>query len=833
MVTKLVVSRKIGLFLVLGLSFVFLHSGTASAAYADIPTTLPAEANQYVNIGLTTQSSSGSGGYVPSATFKFYTKNPGSIVGQTIPIQMAKAISDYEGSGNDCSQIRKIRYTIRQVNSDGSLGGVFATDYLRRSDNNVNLLCSTNGLPINGNYFTASNKPEKTGIYELYVQLTMEYADACYTSGHSYNDGHSNGSYDIGGQEYHENHGFFLPGCMKPTSFLKINPTGAGWLNDLHIGYAASGYLTLYSPIGATYSWPFAPACSTTALSNTLQWGETDQGTSKQPDSGFQILLMRDGGVLTDLTNRSNKYGGVAYGIGSYGVNARSYPANNPYNDPPWAATSKYELRMSGVKEGNGIWASLPYDSGDFYLGCPKPFDTTGSANVVVDDEENPTRITASGNVNEARPPGGTEAPLITSTLSIKRYRNGVEQPIPNLPGSPNSVTNNNFSWVGQVRTMNLTYNIPGGARSLGWEPGDKICSVLTWTYKKGTVVPGDASTVNTNPPGGQRDGSTSTSSTDCGGETITNKPYVSVYGGDVSAGGGFGNACAGASNIEAYYKAAGSGTQLAAFAGGTISGFKSAMLRGSLPMAPNGLSFGNDGALGGFAQANECTPDYYSVEQYDDGSRKTVINGNRTQDVSGLTDNAQTVINGDLTIEDSLPGPLEAPFVGHHTIFVDGDVFINKNIKYANVGSGWATIVDIPYFTLIVKGNIYIAPGVSELTGKYIAQQNGSDANTGHIYTCAPSIGVTYNTTGSAIWDSCRSNKLTIYGQFVANKIHFVRSIGTISEGSSGERAGASKAAEEFIFSPEMYLGLPATRPTATSTSGVYESVTNLPPIL
>ncbi len=464
-----------------------------------------------------------------------------------------------------------------------------------------------------------------------------------------------------------------------------------------------------------------------------------------------------------------------------------------------------------------------------FGLGpaCPttyqtfQPFDTEGKPTISLStidglpDPEDPTRVTATAKID--RRGGQTNAPIVNADLRITRNGTTV--------GTPTNQTGSPWQWAGNVTVPQSQHDVPGGVRSLGWNVGDRICARLEYAFKSGWLGPGNnvAAGVGSGPL------------EDC--NIIANRPYVSVYGGDVSAGGGFGDACSSSgANIDAYYKAAGSGTQLAAYAGGGISGFKSAMLRGPTnpaAQAPNGLSFGNTPGLGSYQPANVCSPNYYDDEQFEGAANKTVDNISRTTaiNVNTLADNKQTVYDGagsNITINGGITG-------NSHTVFVNGNVFISGNITYANTGGGWNTISDIPYFTLIVKGNIYIAPGVTELSGKYIAQPRSATEG-GHIYTCAPgtpSITTLYSTSGSAIWNSCQT-KLTIYGQFIASHIHFLRSKNTISEGAPYEQAvGDNKAAELFRFSPEMYLGLPATRPKATSTSGEYESITNLPPIL
>jgi hypothetical protein len=312
----------------------------------------------------------------------------------------------------------------------------------------------------------------------------------------------------------------------------------------------------------------------------------------------------------------------------------------------------------------------------------------------------------------------------------------------------------------------------------------------------------------------------------------------VSVYGNDVSAGGSFASAesgaCDGTNNhakIEAYTRqnGPGSGTQLAALALGEITGFKSAFLRdsGVAPRQPLGLSFGNTaGAYGGnYSQVN-CATNYYNDTMLPEGSDNRV-------DSNASSINLDNVDSGKQTVSSANQVTLTAStsFGKKHTIFVNGDVYIRDNITYStNPDGSWTNIGSIPYFVLIAKGNIYIDSSVTQLDGLFVAQPDDS-GNRGEIYTCATSFAPP-SQIGSSLWNTCRT-RLIIHGSFVTKKAHFLRTIDTLSDGASAEPAGASRAAEIFEFSPEMYLAEPVLRRSGTSTTGEYDYITTLPPVL
>ncbi|MEO7364508.1 MAG: hypothetical protein ABIV43_03305, partial [Candidatus Saccharimonadales bacterium] len=167
--------------------------------------------------------------------------------------------------------------------------------------------------------------------------------------------------------------------------------------------------------------------------------------------------------------------------------------------------------------------------------------------------------------------------------------------------------------------------------------------------------------------------------------------------------------------------------------------------------------------------------------------------------------------------------------------VYVTGDVYISDNITYNT--AGWS-IDSLPSFVLSVTGNIYIDASVTRLDGTYFAQKN-SGGGGGNIYTC--SNGFTPIAKGS-LFSNC-NRQLTVVGSFVADKINFLRTFGSLRDESTGPNVNCSNAAgrsstrptcaaEVFEFSPELYL----QRPAAASTGGdavQFDAITSLPPVL
>ncbi|HEX5456614.1 MAG TPA: YXWGXW repeat-containing protein, partial [Candidatus Saccharimonadales bacterium] len=310
--------------------------------------------------------------------------------------------------------------------------------------------------------------------------------------------------------------------------------------------------------------------------------------------------------------------------------------------------------------------------------------------------------------------------------------------------------------------------------------------------------------------------------------DRVVDKPYLRVYGADVIAGSSFknGDTCPnpGDSRINAYRSTdsskSGSGTQLAALALQGISGFGSAGLSGSWPW---GLTFSNtDNVSGGSSsQPNDgglyngqalCSDDFYdtqvSPKPLNVATTSPADISNRVVNLNGGKP-TQFLRNGDLTINGGT-------FDKQAQVFVNGDVYITHDISFGVT----------KYLGIIAKGNIYISKDVHRLDGLYVAQPDNSGAR-GYIYTCSNGFAPV---AISELFANCHS-QLVINGAFAAKYVSFLRSANSLRDSSVRESASASRAAEIFNFSPEIYLYTPVFEEVTTGQP--YQYITTLPPIL
>lgn len=390
---------------------------------------------------------------------------------------------------------------------------------------------------------------------------------------------------------------------------------------------------------------------------------------------------------------------------------------------------------------------------------------------------------------------------------------------------------------------------------------GDIYCGRITVSPAAGWVGPADRviTTVNTRAagsvecePGTPPDCPPATPCTE-----VVDHPYVKAYGGDVAAGGGFGDVCTAVyPGIFAYMRPlgeqntrSGSGSQLASYAWGSgdesgITGFASANLRDNShpPRASESkkLTFANFNVpgssldslrpfIGGKLLSGDpgCLPDYFSKMAFGEGSDNIQALPLTNVTMNNLQAGKQTKFRGSLL---TITGG-SLPAGKRHTTLVEGDAVITGNITYGNFTI--SNVSNIPNFTLVVKGDIYISDAVSRLDGRYIAQPR-DDGTGGRIYTCASGTSPLNN------YDRC-NRQLTVYGNFTAQQVVLGRTFGDIEqsrarEGLSGLGLGTqdTRAGEVFVFTAaELYLGQPVSRSEISPTSGNYQSISTLPPIL
>lgn len=334
--------------------------------------------------------------------------------------------------------------------------------------------------------------------------------------------------------------------------------------------------------------------------------------------------------------------------------------------------------------------------------------------------------------------------------------------------------------------------------------------------------------------PANQSGGGTATSEA-C--VIVVSKPYAQVFGGDVSAGNGFGTACiedTNASVVGWNQRAgtfAGAGTQYAAYVLNVLQDFASAQNSSGAP-TPSGLAFANQNVTGGdqtngtygksIGSSLPCVPDYAGQMPSSASSVGAVPPGGLT--VSSLGGGAYKY-NGNLTIAGGSLGTS-----ANTTLYVTGDVYIKGNIAY----TGSWLMNQIPNFNLIVKGNIYIAGAVTQLDGSYVSQQTGGIGGT--IYTCTdpatPFTPMSLATPGNTVYTNC-ANKLTVNGSFTAQQIELLRSNGTLARAKANDTNTSNSAAEVFNYNPALWIAQPLSGSSTANTSDTYDSIVSLPPVL
>jgi hypothetical protein len=419
-----------------------------------------------------------------------------------------------------------------------------------------------------------------------------------------------------------------------------------------------------------------------------------------------------------------------------------------------------------------------------------KDFQLSPSASVNLDNDEQPNTATFGGVITNNK-----AIEIKNATISRNYYiqrANGTTTPI----GSNSSV--NTISSSGYVLP-----SIQVGISSNNLSTGDKVCETVSINYGTGKVR-ADNGTIY---------GPTSPAVSPLACKPIVNKPYVSFYGGDVNTCGA----------IDTFYNTGGfgSGVQYAAQAFGNISQFSSARLTG-IGTGPKVLSFANNDTgkqYGGAFGAGGCT----AQRDYFTGKPAESLNPGSVN-VGDLSD-GKVSYKGNV----SLQGKIQS---GRRTaLYIEGDLNITGNIEYAD--PNWATFANIPSLHVYVKGNIYVQPGVSTLTGFYVAQKDTAGAK-GIIDTCANGF-ISY-TNLSEIWNNCKST-LSIRGAFASKQTLFRRGNNSLRNANTPDEKKSylfSNAAERFYIGPEMYLVGPDTTSTGgTGGSGGYQYETVLPPLL
>lgn len=443
---------------------------------------------------------------------------------------------------------------------------------------------------------------------------------------------------------------------------------------------------------------------------------------------------------------------------------------------------------------------------------CGVPFSLTPKGSVklqrggVPEDEDPDTAVFTDVGINAS--PETITGVTVTPRYEVRKV-DGTVIVLGPSPGSFTGVT------VGASGANVVTSDSRGLA---GLVAGDRVCLVVTIDPGAGRI----------SRAGAIIDSTIITTDVDC--KRISNKPYLSVYSGDVYSGGNFAvgsvPACRFTAGISANTNSLnfGSGTQLAATALGTILGFNSASLRtGGTPVKPSGLDFANTTSPpGNFDPASHCIKDYFADK------KGGAIPGNLSSLTAG---------NHDFQMGDTTLGNITIQKGAHIRLFVEGTLTINGNISF-NTTDSRASQADIPSLQIVAR-NINIISTVEQLDGVYVAEPNvGGHASQGFINTCS-------DVTNKDNWFSACNKQLVVNGSFIANKVQFLRTFGSQRNASGdspfgGIRGGCANdtgsgnertcAGEIFNFTPELYLTAPND---GAADSSADEFNMTLPPVL
>src|SRR5690606_32751320 len=96
-------------------------------------------------------------------------------------------------------------------------------------------------------------------------------------------------------------------------------------------------------------------------------------------------------------------------------------------------------------------------------------------------------------------------------------------------------------------------------------------------------------------------------------------------------------------------------------------------------------------------------------------------LRSENAQQINNSSPTVGNLPNGESYYEGDVLNLSGGNFTGRKVLYVSGDVVINSNIEYNT--SPWGSVENIPNFTLVVDGNIFINRNVTQLDGLYVAQ--------------------------------------------------------------------------------------------------------------
>lgn len=522
-----------------------------------------------------------------------------------------------------------------------------------------------------------------------------------------------------------------------------------------------------YESLNTTIKVPFGRCAATSTTQNVrIRLYDADNGVGGFANTVMARVRKADGTAVNILPNTTAtpRVGGTVQvsGSGTQWWRPNDGTSGETYFYVPMTTNTKYEFIVTGLNPRNTIDVGLPTDSIFGAVSCDV---TLSELTPEVDIEGGTSTEIEAGDT--ANPVASVDNSGATTTATWERYfwyesSSGVKSEIGRQgPASKSFVAGGNPL----INTSALRSTIVAADKA-------RICTSLVLSgYPVTTDIIGSNPTYV------------------C--KNIVRKPYLSIRNGDINT------SCAATDTgtIDAFWNPLvlgggnGSGTTLAAYAGGAVDGFATAVGRLS-PGPVSGLSFANEGVGDGYGlpfsgQAGACSslPDAATM----DGPA------------------------GDL----SLGSPVVTTEVQNRgKIFVKGNLTIDGNLAYSSASTSAFNLASIPYFEVIVSGNIYIKSNVTLLDGIYRAG--------GTIYTCT--LASAAPVVNSTLLANCGST-LSINGAFQAKDIKYLRLGGTT--------AVTGSSAEIFTYDPLVWLRAVRSNTSGSAGSGKFDAYTTMPPIL
>ncbi len=533
-----------------------------------------------------------------------------------------------------------------------------------------------------------------------------------------------------------------------------------------------------------------------------LKWQDDDDGTSYQPAFGMQLYEYNDQtGAQTNVTTINTRSGGGEYASAKVTI--------RPFR--------KYLWKWDNITRRNGVQIFYPFDSADFDLPCPV-FTSAGCD--LVNDTDIPKQVKVNQVFNVTMWVGNSGS---TAWGSNFKLGSGAENPSSSVDPKKHDNTfwqaksnGNNVVNASGTRVTLLNYPVPGSSGSTA--PVDVLPALREVKFSvTAPATEGDYpfwwQVVEEGVAWRGEPCKRTIEVVD-----LKNRPYISVAGGDILSGAGFGVAgtcpASGAAK-QASIRTNGyhgtdklnslngtSSAQYGVFASGDIGDINSGTntFRGNYGYTRNGPDDPDDLRDGIFASIDIGSTDNYG-HFYDDNLINPPL---PCVDVSAemasaaanpALDEAAAITfvasgSGYMKRTGKLDIPATLLTTGtRKTIVVDGNVTIKGNITYPAT----YTSASIPYLKIIAN-NIYIEANAKQIDANLVAYPN--IATNGVLDTCSNmqwkdssgnNIGATPGnwisankvTTGSCIRNP---NSFVVNGGVAARRIIWKRTNGTLA---------------------------------------------------